>query len=203
MRETHVSAVKLSMRELRGVGILQADIKQNATLQALTFGAAGFLAVRGTGARRLPSVSVGLATTMSTRAGISRHAQTDRLVRQGIAASMITAWLAEHTPVLGIWALEADNALAVVRAVVYEDPSAIVELGSGASTMVIAQRLAHHGRGHLYSVDHQHSYQKHVEAAIAGAGLADYVTFVCAPLVEQVWQNRGSDGTTMPLSSKR
>ena len=146
----------------------------------------GAAAVRCAGAPKGPTVLTGLCAGLQCRALLAACTTSARLARQASDTTLIAAWLGDNTPALGVWSLEGDTALSLVR-LVDEDPRIIVELGSGASTLVIARRLAHHGRGHLYSIDHQMGYQDSVQANIERAGLSAYVTFVCAPLAEHIY----------------
>lgn len=57
------------------------------------------------------------------------------------------------------------------------DPS-IVELGSGDSTIKIAQKLKEHRSGHIYSVEENQMYASKVKAQLTAEGLNDYATIL-------------------------
>lgn len=68
-------------------------------------------------------------------------------------------------------------------------PAAVIELGSGVSTLVIGYSLSRLGSGHLYSVDHDAGYLEKTRASVAEHGLSSYVTLIHAPLVENRHSN--------------
>jgi hypothetical protein len=171
-------------RELGGPVELNADLNRNATIRALLLGGATALGLRASGASRIGAGLIGAALAWESRAARRERAELARLAREAHDAALIGAWLGQHTPTFGEWALESDTAVELVR-LVDEQPASIVEFGSGDSTLIIAQRLAHHDSGHLHSIDHLGDYQERIGARLERAGLRDRVTFVHAPLVDQ------------------
>lgn len=85
-------------------------------------------------------------------------------------------------PRLGGWAASADFLLEILRHLIRHKPETVVELGSGASTLVIARMLQRVGRGHLYSLDHDPEYAARTRALLADHGLSDHATVIDAPL---------------------
>lgn len=176
-------------RELGGPVELNADLHRNATLRALLLAAGAATGLRLSGASRLGAAVCGAAIGWEARAARRERAELARLTRNAHDAALIAAWLGEHTPSFGSWALDADTAVQLVR-LVDEEPANIVEFGSGDSSLIIAQRLRYHGAGHLYSIDHLADYQDRIGSRLEAAGLSEHVTFIHAPLVEGTFEGR-------------
>jgi predicted O-methyltransferase YrrM len=139
------------------------------------------------GARSLPRAvrtTLGLAAAGAVGAHARRAGRLQRDVRSGTDAASLCAILGGAAPLFGRWAVEADFAGIVAREV-EQTPGLVVELGSGATTLVIAAMLRRSGRGHLVSVEHDEVYAHRTRRALEAAGLADGVEVVVAPLREQ------------------
>jgi predicted O-methyltransferase YrrM len=81
------------------------------------------------------------------------------------------------------WALSPQVLLEVVRLVSAAGPApTVVELGSGDSTLWIAQTLADRGDGRLVSFEHDEKYACRTRRRLAEAGLAEWVDLRVAPL---------------------
>jgi predicted O-methyltransferase YrrM len=85
-------------------------------------------------------------------------------------------------PVGGGWALTGDSAAILAREALVRAPAAIVELGSGASTLMLGQILKARGNGHLLSIDHDAKWAAETRRNVEFLGLQDVVTIVVAPL---------------------
>jgi predicted O-methyltransferase YrrM len=85
-------------------------------------------------------------------------------------------------PVGGGWALTGDSAAILARAALIRKPSTIVELGSGASTLILGQILKAQGHGRLLSIDHDATWAEETRGDIDYLGLQDVVTVLVAPL---------------------
>jgi predicted O-methyltransferase YrrM len=96
-------------------------------------------------------------------------------------------------PQLGGWAASADFLLEIVRHLHRNKPKTVVELGSGASTIVMARMLQRAERGHLYSLDHDPEYAERTRTLLADHGLSDWATVLDAPL-----EQYGSNGSSAP-----
>jgi predicted O-methyltransferase YrrM len=90
-------------------------------------------------------------------------------------------------PLFGGWAVEADFARILLEELARRRPRAVVELGSGVSTLVIASALRAHGSGKLYSLEHEASMADQTRALLADRGLDDVVEVVTAPLARQTF----------------
>lgn len=87
-------------------------------------------------------------------------------------------------PAGGDWRAGDDLLLRVVDWIDRNDPSVIVELGSGLSTAVIAQALACHGSGHLYTLEHDPTFAEDTEDLLRKMKLNEQVDLIEAPLVD-------------------
>jgi predicted O-methyltransferase YrrM len=87
-------------------------------------------------------------------------------------------------PVLRYWAASPDVLLLMVRQVRRAAPAVIVECGSGASTVALAQAARLNGRGHVYSIDHDGAFAEQSRDMLASHGLSDWATVIHAPLRE-------------------
>lgn len=86
-------------------------------------------------------------------------------------------------PMGGGWALTGDAAALLVREVLLQRPRAVLELGSGVSTLLIGQALQRQGgEGRLLSIDHDPVWAERTRRQVALLGLERQVTVVCAPL---------------------
>ena len=61
-------------------------------------------------------------------------------------------------------------------------PNVVVELGSGASTVILAQCLKRIGAGRLISIDHDAAFAERTTRMLAERGLSDVATVVHLPL---------------------
>jgi predicted O-methyltransferase YrrM len=87
-------------------------------------------------------------------------------------------------PLGGKWALGWDGATILAREVGSTGPEVVVELGSGASSLVIGLQLRASGHGHLYTLDHEPEYAALTRRHVTALGLDRWVTVLDAPLVE-------------------
>ena len=82
------------------------------------------------------------------------------------------------------YAASPDLLLELVQAVDRSAPEHVVELGGGVSSIVLARRLAQHGRGLLTTLEHQAPYAAATRAELAAYGVAERARVIEAPLVE-------------------
>lgn len=87
-------------------------------------------------------------------------------------------------PTMRHWAASPDVLLTITRHIRQATPAVIVECGSGASSVVLAQAARLNGTGHVYSVDHDGAFAQQSRELLASYGLADWATVVHAPLRE-------------------
>ena len=89
---------------------------------------------------------------------------------------------AQTLPPLRGFAISPDFAMELIRIIRDKKPKVVVELGSGASTLLCALALKRQGFGRLTTVDHDASYAASTTARLVDAGLEDVVDVVVAPL---------------------
>lgn len=83
------------------------------------------------------------------------------------------------------WAASPDFLEILFDEVAAQRPSTVVELGSGASTLVVAAALRQNRSGHLRSFDHDESYAEKTRKDVARLDFGDVVTVNVTPLKSQ------------------
>jgi predicted O-methyltransferase YrrM len=86
-------------------------------------------------------------------------------------------------PVLREWAVSPDFAVVLLTEIRARRPRVVVELGSGASTLLIGYALESLGEGCLISLEHDPVYARRTEELIAAHGLERLASVRLAPLV--------------------
>lgn len=91
------------------------------------------------------------------------------------------------------WACTPELAALVVGQILERKPRQVVEIGSGASTVVTAYALERNGQGRVISLDHDPLYAAQTRANLAQHGHGDRATVLDAPLVphrigDEQWQ---------------
>lgn len=102
----------------------------------------------------------------------------------GSIAAMSAMDVSYPLPLGGRYALGWDAAVILAREVGSTQPGTVVELGSGASSLVIGLQLRRAGRGHLVTLDHEPGYAAITRRHVTALGLDPWVTVLDAPLVE-------------------
>lgn len=130
-------------------------------------------------------VGVGKVFNVHNEVRDLRRYDLTELAREVQAGSVLGRLLDLEIPLppLGGWAASADFLVEVAGHVRRARPETVVELGSGASTLVIARMLQQAGRGHLYSLDHDAEYAARTRELLEAHGLAGHATVIHAPLV--------------------
>jgi predicted O-methyltransferase YrrM len=88
-------------------------------------------------------------------------------------------------PMGGGWALTGDSAALLARETLARKPETVLELGSGASTLILGQILRKNGRGRLLSIDHDPAWADETRRHVKLLGLEDIVSVIDAPLKNQ------------------
>lgn len=93
-------------------------------------------------------------------------------------------------PSLTGWAISPELAATLVTLVRTHEPDVIVELGSGASTIVMGYALEQQGKGRIISLDHSTKYGAETQKDLAMHALQDWTEVRHAPLtsIEQEGQ---------------
>lgn len=91
--------------------------------------------------------------------------------------------LKNQLPPLRGWATSPDVLLKLHSFITESKPSCVVEFGSGASTIVIADALKKNGSGKLYSFDDSDEFGGKTQCNLKKEGLESVVNLTIAPLV--------------------
>lgn len=135
---------------------------------------------------------------------LDRLASLGRDVRNAEDAALLAPVLAPAHAPLGTWAVEPDF-LRLLAAELSQDPLGVVELGSGASTMLMAAIRRERGGPPVISIDHDPSFAQRTSIALARAGLGEHADIRVAPLQSTVvggkrvvWYDREALENAMP-----
>jgi predicted O-methyltransferase YrrM len=154
--------------------------------------------------RRREGLIIGLAAGLVETSVLGRCAGLARDVRNAEDAALVAPILAPaHMPV-GTWAVEPDF-LRLLAGELTRDPGEVVELGSGASTLLMAAVRRDRGGRPIISIDHDPAFASRTRAALAHAGLEDHAEVHVAPLHPTVvagrsvvWYDRGALQRVLP-----
>ncbi len=124
---------------------------------------------------------IGVAAGLVEASVSARYAELDRHVRNAEDAALIAPILAPGALPLGTWAAEPDFLRLLVEELT-RDPPEVVELGSGASTLVLASVRRDRGARPVTSIDHDPAFAARTRTALARAGLENHAEVHVAPL---------------------
>jgi predicted O-methyltransferase YrrM len=96
-------------------------------------------------------------------------------------------------------ALDGASLLSVVLHIVRSHARSVVECGSGVSTVMIGNLFKGRGEGHLFSLEEDETWFGEMRTFIAAQGLDDYVTLLCAPVVDWAGAGRWYDQSVAQL----
>ncbi len=91
------------------------------------------------------------------------------------------------------WALSPTGLQAVVRTILIEGRSGVLECGSGVSTVHLARVMRGRGHGRVTALEHDRRWAEVVQTILHREGLQDWATVLVCPLVK--WSGCGQ---TMP-----
>jgi predicted O-methyltransferase YrrM len=149
--------------------------------------AGGAVALGGACLRRSREGAVlGIATATLQRSLAQHGFGVQRSVRNCEDVVTVARHLAPDYPPLGTWAIEADFAALLMRAL-DDGADTVVELGSGVSTLLVATILNLRDIGRLVSIDHNAAFAQETSSRLERAGVADRVDLVVAPLRRQAF----------------
>lgn len=147
-----------------------------AASTAATVAAAGYCLRRARS-----GLIAGLAVGLVEASLLDRLASLARDVRNAEDAALLAPILAPAQAPLGTWAAEPDF-LRLLAAELTRDPDGVVELGSGASTLLMAEVRRERGGSPVISIDHDPSFAERTRAALARAGLQEHAKVHVAEL---------------------
>lgn len=132
---------------------------------------------------------IGLAAGIVEASLLGRLASLARDVRNAEDAALVAPMLAPAQVSLGTWAVEPDF-LRLLASELSHDPEGVVELGSGASTILMAAVRRDRGGPPVISIDHDPSFAERTRAALGRAGLQEHAEVHVAPLQHTTLQGR-------------
>jgi Methyltransferase domain len=110
--------------------------------------------------------------------------RVERQVRNCEDAIAVLGAVGPCAPPLGNWAIEADFGQLIAGELTHY-PTAVVECGSGLTTLLIGTWLRFNGQGMLYSLEHDSRFAEETRHRLRQIGVADRVEVIDAPLTEQ------------------
>ena len=130
------------------------------------------------------------------RALLRANRDRDRVVGQlhGIIALYSIFRPERPYPDFGSWAIAGDFAKRYVERVMVDQPQAIIEVGSGLSTLLSARALEEVGAdGHVFALEHEMHWLEVTNAGLREHGLEHRATVLHAPLTEvtidsEIWK---------------
>lgn len=135
-------------------------------------------------------VILGVLVVVATQFHLYRSAQEQLAFAQRQTQALIALHhalpLRRPLPPLSGWATTPEFAVMVMDVIDRNDCSSIVELGSGASTLIVGYVLEKRGAGHVVSLDHDPVFMETTRREITANGLEQYCTVHHAPLVRQL-----------------
>jgi predicted O-methyltransferase YrrM len=124
---------------------------------------------------------IGLAAGIVEASLLGRLASLARDVRNAEDAALVAPMLAPAQVSLGTWAVEPDF-LRLLASELSLNPDGVVELGSGASTILMAAVRRDRGGPPVISIDHDPSFAERTRAALRRAGLEQHAEVHVATL---------------------
>ena len=107
---------------------------------------------------------------------------------------------ADALPHLGSWKADTYLLHRIVDEIETRRPKVVVELGSGATSLVIAKALALHGGGQLHSYDQHEPFVVQMRGWLAESGLAARFTHAPLALRDPAWPGLWYDLTDVPAT---
>jgi predicted O-methyltransferase YrrM len=105
-------------------------------------------------------------------------------VRNSEDTLAVLAAVGPFAPPMGTWAIEADFGQLIARELTGR-PAAVVECGSGLTTLLIGAWLRATGHGTLHSLEHDSCFADEITARLRKSGVAENVNVIDAPLSHQ------------------
>jgi predicted O-methyltransferase YrrM len=130
-------------------------------------------------------VTLGVATTIIAFLMRRWHESPPRYemeFRRLAAMANVLPMLERSFLPFGEWAMEPEHLLSLLSRIQFEQPSVIVECGSGLSTVLTGQLVRQNGKGHLFSVEQNRDWHRLMSRVLADQNLDEFVTLIHAPL---------------------
>ena len=106
-------------------------------------------------------------------------------VRESTAATQLVSLIDATAPLpaMGDWAMQPSALVTMFHLARRNRPAVVVELGSGASTVILGHAVRSFG-GRVVSLDHEEAFGRATREAVDAHGLGDTCTVVVAALVD-------------------
>lgn len=124
-----------------------------------------------------------VTTILHVRRSIDARLEDNRRSSQAYNALLKLLPLRRPLPPMTGWAASPELAATLFSIVRTEQPQSVLELGSGASTIVVGYALEMNGAGHITSLDHDSAYLSNTVGTIRGHGLTN-AEVLHAPLAD-------------------
>lgn len=134
------------------------------------------------------AAALGLTTAATIAVVTAAMYRLEREVRNATDSVALMSRTKVAGPLFGTWAIEPDMGQLIAQEL--ESKRTIVECGSGATTLIIAERLRAGGAGRLYSLEHDPTFAQATKARLDEAGLAEWAEVISAPLLDQTFSGR-------------
>jgi hypothetical protein len=115
-----------------------------------------------------------------------RWPEIDERLSEIAAISQLSSVDVPYPLPLGGWAFLWDAAVILAQEIAVAQPRVVVELGSGASSLVVGQLLRRLGAGHVYSLEHDSEFARTTRRHVSAMGLDEWVTIFDAALTDQI-----------------
>ncbi len=90
----------------------------------------------------------------------------------------------------GDWSIDGDLARIMVKDIIENRRNFILELGSGSSTIIIAQLLKKLGKGKFYSIEDNENFYNKIKRELSLNGLEYNVNLILSPLKQIIVDNK-------------
>ena len=161
---------------------LAAEVRRAPLARAALRGGAISVAGAKLG-RKKEGLLAGLCVALLEHSLSSHGHRLDRAIRNAEDAALMFGRLGRDAASLGRWAIEADFARIVIEEL-ERRPSVVVELGSGVSTLLMAQVLDQQKSGQLITIDHDAHFAERTQA-LHKAEVAHRTHMIVAPLTRK------------------
>jgi uncharacterized protein YggT (Ycf19 family) len=169
-------AIRLAQKDRAVAAGVAATVGLTATWGWRRFGPAAIIPAVAIGSGALASLQLETFRRLNQRQQWA-YAQTEALV-----SLFATVPFRRPLPPMRGWAISPDFAVIIVRTILDQRPSLIVETGSGISTLIAAYCLEQVGAGRIVSLDHDAEFAAVTRLLLKEHGLETFVEVRHAPL---------------------
>ena len=138
-------------------------------------------------ARRTYQMQQGLRKRLDNVPSELRQLQAQMQALIGLNKALELPW--SLPPLVG-YAASPDFLLLLAEHALQNKPGVIVECGSGASTIVLAECVRLNGAGHVFSLEHKSEFAESTRRELEKQGLSKWATVVDAPLKNYIFNGQ-------------